>query len=135
MADGSANSAPARAGDIRAAQASRDPERVRKSRVQARRTVLELLAIQGGSGNEKDVADQIVRRLRDAGCPADAISFDFDADGGYTAADALREIADEPRTAAELVEMLAGLPALLADAGEVIAKLSAECAGLRARGE
>lgn len=43
----------------------------------ARRTVLELLAIPGGSGNEKDVADQIVRRLRDAGCPADAIAFDM----------------------------------------------------------
>ena len=42
----------------------------------ARRTVLELLAIPGGSGNEKDVADQIVRRLREAGCPADAITFD-----------------------------------------------------------
>jgi len=43
----------------------------------ARRTVLDLLAIPGGSGNEKDVADQIVRRLRDAGCPADAIAFDM----------------------------------------------------------
>lgn len=42
----------------------------------ARRTVLELLAIPGGSGNEKAVADQIVKRLREAGCPADAISFD-----------------------------------------------------------
>ena len=42
----------------------------------ARRTVLDLLAIPGGSGNEKDVADHIVKRLREAGCPADAISFD-----------------------------------------------------------
>jgi len=42
----------------------------------ARRTVLELLAIPGGSGNEKDVAERIVKRLREAGCPADAISFD-----------------------------------------------------------
>jgi tripeptide aminopeptidase len=42
----------------------------------ARRTVLDLLAIPGGSGNEKAVADQIVKRLREAGCPADAISFD-----------------------------------------------------------
>jgi len=42
----------------------------------ARRTVLDLLAIPGGSGQEKDVADQIVKRLREAGCPADAISFD-----------------------------------------------------------
>jgi tripeptide aminopeptidase len=38
--------------------------------------VLELLAIPGGSGNEKAVADQIVKRLREAGCPADAIAFD-----------------------------------------------------------
>ena len=38
--------------------------------------MLELLAIPGGSGNEKAVADQIVKRLREAGCPADAISFD-----------------------------------------------------------
>jgi tripeptide aminopeptidase len=43
----------------------------------ARRIVLDLLAIPGGSGNEKDVADQIVKRLREAGCPADAISFDM----------------------------------------------------------
>ena len=42
----------------------------------ARRTVLDLLAIPGGSGQEKDIADQIVKRLREAGCPADAISFD-----------------------------------------------------------
>ncbi len=42
----------------------------------ARRTVLDLLAIPGGSGNEKDVADHIVKRLREAGCPADAIAFD-----------------------------------------------------------
>lgn len=42
----------------------------------ARRTVLDLLAIPGGSGQEKDVAEQIVKRLREAGCPADAISFD-----------------------------------------------------------
>ena len=42
----------------------------------ARRVVLDLLAIPGGSGNEKDVADRIVKWLREAGCPADAISFD-----------------------------------------------------------
>ena len=42
----------------------------------ARRVVLDLLAIPGGSGNEKDVADHVVRRLREAGCPADAIAFD-----------------------------------------------------------
>ena len=42
----------------------------------ARRVVLDLLAIPGGSGNEKDVAETIVKRLREAGCPADAISFD-----------------------------------------------------------
>ena len=38
--------------------------------------VLDLLAIPGGSGREKDVADRIVKWLREAGCPASAISFD-----------------------------------------------------------
>ena len=42
----------------------------------ARRVVLDLLAIPGGSGNEKDVAQRIVKWLREAGCPADAITFD-----------------------------------------------------------
>ena len=82
-----------------------------------------------------DTTTAILDRLTTAHGVADAISFEPDHDGADNGADILREIADEPRTAAELVEMLAGLPALLADAGEVIAKLSAECAGLRARGE
>ena len=38
--------------------------------------VLDLLAIPGVSGHEKDVADHIVKRLRQAGCPASAILFD-----------------------------------------------------------
>jgi tripeptide aminopeptidase len=42
----------------------------------ARRTVLDLLAIPGVSGDEKAVADHIVKTLRAAGCPAAAISFD-----------------------------------------------------------
>jgi tripeptide aminopeptidase len=42
----------------------------------ARRVVLDLLAIPGGSGDEKQVAERIVKWLREAGCPADAISFD-----------------------------------------------------------
>ncbi len=42
----------------------------------ARRLVLELLAIPGGSGDEKAVAERIVKRLREAGCPAGAIAFD-----------------------------------------------------------
>jgi len=42
----------------------------------ARRLVLELLAIPGGSGREKAVAERIAARLREAGCPADAIMFD-----------------------------------------------------------
>jgi tripeptide aminopeptidase len=42
----------------------------------ARRTVLELLAIPGVSGDEKAVADHIVSRLRAAGCPSSAIMFD-----------------------------------------------------------
>ncbi len=43
---------------------------------QARRIVLDLLAVPGVSGQEKDVAERIVKWLRDAGCPASAISFD-----------------------------------------------------------
>jgi tripeptide aminopeptidase len=42
----------------------------------ARRVVLELLAIRGGSGDEKAVAERIVKLLREAGCPKSAISFD-----------------------------------------------------------
>ena len=42
----------------------------------ARRILLELLAIPGVSGQEKDVADRVVKWLREAGCPADAITFD-----------------------------------------------------------
>ena len=42
----------------------------------ARRVVLDLLAIPGVSGREKDVANHIADRLRKAGCPADAIAFD-----------------------------------------------------------
>jgi len=42
----------------------------------ARKIVLDLLAIPGVSGKEKAVAERIVKWLRDAGCPAGAISFD-----------------------------------------------------------
>jgi tripeptide aminopeptidase len=42
----------------------------------ARKLVLELMAIRGGSGDEKAVAERIVKHLRAAGCPADAIAFD-----------------------------------------------------------
>ena len=42
----------------------------------ARRVVLDLLAIPGGSGDERAVAERIVKWLREAGCPADAITFD-----------------------------------------------------------
>jgi len=42
----------------------------------ARRLVLELMAIRGGSGDEKDVADRIVKHLRAVGCPKAAIAFD-----------------------------------------------------------
>ena len=38
--------------------------------------MLELMAIRGGSGDEKLVAERIVKNLRDAGCPKDAILFD-----------------------------------------------------------
>lgn len=37
---------------------------------------MQLMAIPGGSGNEKDVAAFVVNQLQAAGCPADAISFD-----------------------------------------------------------
>jgi len=39
-------------------------------------TLLDLLAIPGLSGRERAVAERIVERLRAAGCPASAISFD-----------------------------------------------------------
>ena len=42
----------------------------------ARRVLLDLLAIPGVSGQEKDVAERIVKWLREAGCPASAIAFD-----------------------------------------------------------
>jgi len=42
----------------------------------ARKLVLELMAIRGGSGDEKLVAERIVKHLRDAGCPNAAIAFD-----------------------------------------------------------
>jgi len=42
----------------------------------ARRTVLDLLAIPGVSGDEKTIADHIVTRLKAAGCPASGIMFD-----------------------------------------------------------
>lgn len=38
--------------------------------------VTKLMAIQGGSGNEKEVAAFVVEQLQAAGCPAEAISFD-----------------------------------------------------------
>jgi tripeptide aminopeptidase len=38
--------------------------------------VLDLMAIPGVSGDEKQIAERIVHWLREAGCPADAISFD-----------------------------------------------------------
>ena len=42
----------------------------------ARRVVLDLLSIPGPSGRERAVAERIVHWLREAGCPAAAISFD-----------------------------------------------------------
>ena len=42
----------------------------------ARKIVLDLLAIPGVSGDEKAVAERIVKWLVDAGCPASAISYD-----------------------------------------------------------
>jgi tripeptide aminopeptidase len=42
----------------------------------ARKLVLELMAIRGGSGDEKLVAERIVKHLHDAGCPNAAIAFD-----------------------------------------------------------
>ena len=42
----------------------------------ARRIVLDLLAIPGKSGEEKAVAERICTWLKEAGCPASAISFD-----------------------------------------------------------
>src|SRR4029079_15970494 len=45
-------------------------------REQALQRLLELLAIPGGSGHEKQVADYIIDQLRAAGAPESAIRFD-----------------------------------------------------------
>ena len=50
--------------------------RIAPDLARARRTVLDLLAIPGVSGDEKAVAEHIVKTLRAAGCPASAIMFD-----------------------------------------------------------
>jgi tripeptide aminopeptidase len=42
----------------------------------ARRVVLDLLRIPGVSGEEKEVAERVVKWLREAGCPPSAITFD-----------------------------------------------------------
>ncbi|MFM9196084.1 MAG: M20/M25/M40 family metallo-hydrolase [Planctomycetia bacterium] len=63
-------------GSARPAPQNAGPAPARPDLTAARRTVLDLLAIPGGSGQEKDVADHIVKRLRQAGCPADGITFD-----------------------------------------------------------
>ena len=42
----------------------------------ARKIVLDLLAIPGLSGDEKAVADRVVKWLREAGCPMAAVAFD-----------------------------------------------------------
>ena len=50
--------------------------RIAPDLARARRTVLDLLAIPGVSGDEKAVAEHIVKTLRAAGYPASAIMFD-----------------------------------------------------------
>ena len=67
-----ARPAPAKKPSVRpAAREGQEPDLAA-----ARRVVLELLAIRGGSGDEKAVAERIVKLLREAGCPKSAISFD-----------------------------------------------------------
>ena len=67
-----ARSAPAKKPSVRpAAIPGQEPDLAA-----ARGVVLDLLAIRGGSGDEKAVAERIVKWLREAGCPKSAISFD-----------------------------------------------------------
>jgi tripeptide aminopeptidase len=68
-------SAPAPARSRRAAGAP-DASFPEPDLARARKIVLDLLAIPGVSGREKAVAERIVKWLRDAGCPASAISLD-----------------------------------------------------------
>jgi tripeptide aminopeptidase len=55
---------------------ARPPASRRSAAPAPRDVLLDLLAIPGVSGQEKDVAERIVKLLRDAGCPASAIMFD-----------------------------------------------------------
>jgi tripeptide aminopeptidase len=67
-----------RAGSVRAGRRSPHPaaDAPAADLATARKIVLDLLAIPGVSGDEKAVAERIVKWLRDAGCPPTAITFD-----------------------------------------------------------
>ncbi len=70
----SSKAASGRTGSVRRATA--DPQQPAADVATARRIVLDLLAIPGVSGDEKAVAERVVKWLREAGCPASAIAFD-----------------------------------------------------------
>jgi tripeptide aminopeptidase len=71
-----ASSASARVTKARGARPAAGHRQPAADVATARKIVLDLLAIPGVSGDEKAVAERIVKWLRDAGCPASAISFD-----------------------------------------------------------
>jgi tripeptide aminopeptidase len=66
---------PAKAGSVRPAAAPAEAAPF-PDLAAARKVVLDLLAIPGGSGDEREIAARIVKWLREAGCPADAIAHD-----------------------------------------------------------
>lgn len=82
-----------------------------------------------------DKTTAILDRLTTAHNVADSYTFTHGEGGDFDdALEVLDSIKDcGTRGATEVVDMLAGLAALLSDAGAEIARLSAECAGLRAR--
>ncbi len=70
-----ASRGPVRAGSVRPAAARAETAPL-PDLAAARKIVLDLLAIPGGSGDEREVAGRITKWLREAGCPADAIHHD-----------------------------------------------------------
>lgn len=82
-----------------------------------------------------DKTAAILDRLTTAFNVADSYTFAHgdggDFDDAFEVLDSIKDCG--AREATEVVDMLAGLAALLSDASDEIVRLSAECAGLRAR--
>ncbi|MCE9631063.1 MAG: M20/M25/M40 family metallo-hydrolase [Planctomycetia bacterium] len=73
-ASSQAKAASGTAGSVRRATVA--PQQAAADLATARKILLDLLAIPGISGDEKAVADRVVKWLREAGCPSSAIAFD-----------------------------------------------------------